>query len=461
MESSGRTRTRWSLLAATLGVQAVLLCAGWFWLFVHLRSEISRSIEQFVCATNISTMSRFSELLRDFDTDATEFGTPDWQELQSLVEEFELPAGAYVSLLDDEGRVVCHPRLGPAPAYRFSNVAGVPFTESQTRRARTIGDVAENEVVTGRATLHFGNAEYIATTRIPRLGLQVVAHQPEAGLAPIGSVLTTRLAFVGLLVSAVILTFTGLTAGTLISRFQKRIEDVNHNLEDEVARRVGEALRARNAMIFGLAKLAEYRDTDTGTHLQRICTYSTLLARELRDQFSEITDEWIERLGVAASLHDIGKVGIPDRILLKPGKLDPEERRIMEKHAEIGGETLVAIQRQLGDDPMIEMATRIALGHHERWDGGGYPYSISGEQIPLEARIVSLADVYDALTTKRVYKDAMSHEKATSIIFEGAGTQFDQRIVAAFERMQKQFDVTRRCLQPDEAMATHLERLAA
>ena len=214
-------------------------------------------------------------------------------------------------------------------------------------------------------------------------------------------------------------------------------------------------------MIVGLAKLAEYRDTDTGTHLQRICTYSTLLARELRDQFSEITDEWIERLGVAASLHDIGKVGIPDRILLKPGKLDPEERRIMEKHAEIGGETLVAIQRQLGDDPMIEMATRIALGHHERWDGGGYPYSISGEQIPLEARIVSLADVYDALTTKRVYKDAMSHEKATSIIFEGAGTQFDQRIVAAFERMQKQFDVTRRCLQPDEAMATHLERLAA
>jgi putative two-component system response regulator len=195
--------------------------------------------------------------------------------------------------------------------------------------------------------------------------------------------------------------------------------------------RQADALRARNTLIFGLAKLAESRDTDTGEHLERIAAYCRVLAEQLRGRVPTLTDDWIHSLQLGSSLHDIGKVGIPDQVLLKPGKLTPEERLVIERHPAIGAEALAAILERDRGDELLQMARNIAASHHERWDGKGYPAGLGGEAIPLEARIVSVADVYDALTSQRVYKPAMPHAEALKIIVAGRGTQFDPQVVDA------------------------------
>jgi cyclic di-GMP phosphodiesterase len=196
------------------------------------------------------------------------------------------------------------------------------------------------------------------------------------------------------------------------------------------AARQADALHSRNTLIFGLAKLAESRDTDTGEHLERIAAYCRLLAEQLRVPHG-LTGEWIRNLQLASSLHDIGKVGIPDGVLLKPGRLTPEERLIIERHPDIGATALDAILARGRPDELLQMARNIAASHHERWDGTGYPGRLAGTDIPLEARIVSVADVYDALTTQRIYKPALSHEESVRIIAGGRGTQFDPEVVDA------------------------------
>jgi HD-GYP domain-containing protein (c-di-GMP phosphodiesterase class II) len=227
-------------------------------------------------------------------------------------------------------------------------------------------------------------------------------------------------------------------------RYHDTVERANTELQREVACQVREGLAKRNALIFGLAKLADYRDTDTGAHLERIGLYARLLAKRLRPSHACIDESWIERLALASSLHDIGKVGIPDRILLKPGRLNDEERAEMEKHTLIGADTLIAIRQKLGPDAFIDMGVEIALQHHEKWDGTGYPFGLAGDDISLAARIVAMADFYDAVTSKRVYKDAMSHEATHDLIVSLRGTHFDPEIVDAFLDCSKRFDTIRR-----------------
>lgn len=226
---------------------------------------------------------------------------------------------------------------------------------------------------------------------------------------------------------------------SILQKFDGEISDIHRQLTEALLKRTRELSDTQNGVIFGLAKLAESRDNDTGDHLERIRGYVVLLANELRRDFPEIDDEFVEHLSFASSLHDIGKVGIPDAVLLKPGRLNEMERKIMEFHTVIGGECLQAIQRRLGRDEFLRMAHDIAISHHERWDGTGYPHRLSGEQIPLAARILSVADVYDALTSKRPYKAPMTHEHSCRLIREGSGTQFDARIVAAFSRRADEF----------------------
>jgi len=237
----------------------------------------------------------------------------------------------------------------------------------------------------------------------------------------------------------------------IFRRYDTALERINATLEQEVNDRLAQTLKTRHSLILGLAKLADYRDTDTGRHLDRISTFSCMIAEHVRHDYPEIDDDWIECLRLASSLHDIGKVGIPDRILLKAGSLTQDERAIIERHAQIGADTLAAIRDRLGPDPLIDMSHEIAMGHHERWDGRGYPKSVGEDEIPLAARIVSLADVYDALTSARVYKQAFPHEKARRIILEGAGTQFDPHIVAAFDELNEQFDIVRRALHTGDS----------
>lgn len=220
-------------------------------------------------------------------------------------------------------------------------------------------------------------------------------------------------------------------------------------------------LRTRDAVIFGLAKLAESRDPDTGHHLERIAIYSNRLAEAMRRHphfADEITPTFMKLLGVSSALHDIGKVGVEDAILLKPGRLTDEERQKIQQHTVFGGRCIEQIEARLGTSNFLSMAREIALYHHERWDGTGYPHRLQGTEIPLAARIIAVADVYDALSVRRVYKEPFRHEKCVRIIREGAGTQFDPRIVEVFLQIESEFrryalEMSDMCF-PDEESAT-------
>jgi putative two-component system response regulator len=211
---------------------------------------------------------------------------------------------------------------------------------------------------------------------------------------------------------------------------------------DESLMKTRELIQTRDAIVFGLAKLAESRDPETGQHLERIALYSTRLASaalrtpKYRNQNAATL---VKTIGISSSLHDIGKVGIEDAILLKPGRLTPQERIRMQEHARLGGECIRMIEHRLGHSNFLAMAGEIAFHHHERWDGNGYPAGLAGDQIPLAARIVAIADVYDALSSRRVYKEAYSHDECVEIISEEAGKQFDPDLVHIFLKIEHQF----------------------
>lgn len=202
------------------------------------------------------------------------------------------------------------------------------------------------------------------------------------------------------------------------------------------------SLENKNLLVFTLAKLAESRDCETGAHLERMREYSRILAEHLsktQRYADEIDADYVQTIYLTSPLHDIGKVGIPDHILLKPGKLTAEEFEVMKQHALIGSQTLDAALHAYPSARYLRVARDIAKSHHEKFNGTGYPSGLAGESIPLCARIVAVADVYDALTTKRVYKDAFSHEVAKEIIVKGRGTDFDPDVVDAFLAEEENF----------------------
>ena len=207
------------------------------------------------------------------------------------------------------------------------------------------------------------------------------------------------------------------------------------------------SLETRDMTIFALARLAESRDSETGLHLERVRNYVKLLAAELRkvpELAPIMTMDFADLLYDTSPLHDIGKVAIPDAILLKPGKLTPEEYAIMKRHAQIGAETLNEVLRSYPGAAFLEMARDVAATHHEKFDGTGYPQGLCGEEIPWSGRIMALADVYDAITSKRVYKEAASHAHATAVIREESGRHFDPRLVQAFLARESDIHTLRR-----------------
>ena len=206
--------------------------------------------------------------------------------------------------------------------------------------------------------------------------------------------------------------------------------------------RLAERNEARDATILALAKLAENRDPDTGAHLERVQSYCRLLAGTLAetDKYANVIDHrFIDALVHSSPLHDIGKVGIPDQILLKPGKLDDDEFETMKRHTVIGGNTIRTIIEQGRDQPFLKMGMDIAFSHHEKYDGTGYPDGLKGDAIPLAARILAVADVYDALTTKRVYKPPIPHDQSVAIIRDESGSHFDPDVVEAFNQREAEF----------------------
>lgn len=205
--------------------------------------------------------------------------------------------------------------------------------------------------------------------------------------------------------------------------------------------------KSRTTAILALAKLSEFRDKDTGNHLERMREYSQILAKKLAtkpEYKNYISTHYIDDIYLSSILHDIGKVGIPDDVLLKPGKLTYDEFEIMKRHAVYGGDAIQKSEKLTnGGQSFLSLGKAIAYHHHEKWDGSGYPYGLKGGDIPLSARIVALADVYDALTSKRCYKSAFSHEKAKEIIVQGSGRHFDPEVVDAFLSTEKTFQETR------------------
>ena len=225
-----------------------------------------------------------------------------------------------------------------------------------------------------------------------------------------------------------------------VRHYQEELQRQNEVLEDRVRERTRDLVDSQREVVLRLARAAEYRDQETGNHVLRVSHFGQPVARNLG-----MDSESRERFFLTSALHDLGKIGIPDRVLLKPGRLDAEEWAIVKRHCAIGAGILTADHPVVhglasgipepapqGPNPFLLEAATIALSHHERWDGGGYPHGLAGEEIPLAARIVTLVDVYDALTSRRLYRGAMEEAAALAIIQEGVGTQFDPRVHEAF-----------------------------
>jgi putative two-component system response regulator len=224
--------------------------------------------------------------------------------------------------------------------------------------------------------------------------------------------------------------------------YQETLKRMNLELMEKL-------ISTQDITIVALAKLAEFRDPETGEHLERMREYTRLIAHKLRElpkYHHYISDRYIENLYKSSPLHDIGKVGIRDDILLKPGRLSLDEFELMKLHTTIGGDALATATQFSGlDRSFLDMGKEIAYSHHEKWNGMGYPKGLHGEQIPLSARILAIADVYDALTSKRVYKEAFSHEQAHRIIVDECEAHFDPDVLNAFLALEEQFiDVRKR-----------------
>jgi len=230
---------------------------------------------------------------------------------------------------------------------------------------------------------------------------------------------------------------------TTLKAAEDYLRNRNELLEIEVEKRTRKMQEMQDATIVILASLVETRDNETGNHVRRTQHYVKALARKL--QFhpafaAYLVEHQIDILFKSAALHDIGKVGIPDSILLKPGKLDPDEFEIMKTHTTLGHDAIENAERQLGITvEFLACAKEIALSHQEKWDGSGYPRELAGHAIPISARLMAVADVYDALTSRRVYKDAMGHDQAVTIILEGKSRHFDPDVVQAFVEIAGEF----------------------
>ena len=236
------------------------------------------------------------------------------------------------------------------------------------------------------------------------------------------------------------------------------LRDQNDFLEQEVQRRTREVVAIQDVTIQAMASLAETRDNETGNHIRRTQHYVRLLAELLRDhpRFNPfLNDDSIRQLFRSAPLHDIGKIGIPDHILLKPGRFTPEEFEIMKTHTTLGRDAIQRAEDQLGlSVDFLRMAKEIAYSHQEKWDGSGYPQGLVGEEIPMSARLMAVADVYDALISRRVYKAGMPHEQAVEIIRQGRASHFDPDVCDVFLTNAEQFHlIAERFADSDQDMA--------
>ena len=436
-------KSRFFLVALLVSSQAACLGFGVLWATGWLWTAFESVVHQHVSAKGQALAHSLAVRTAELRLDTVEPGTAGWARLQALSKAANIPHEGFACIMRaDSGAMVCHPELETDPGLlRLFPGRCLLMTDAGAKPITTTIDEArstESRVVTGKVELD-GELHVFTGFGLPSLNAVLAVYQSDLAIDQFIASTIRPVMQVGYALTAFILGATGIITIFLINRYEAGLLEANLKLEQKVNERTRSLVRTRNAVIFGLAKLAESRDSDTGEHLERIRSYVTILASEIAKTNPEIDRKYVADLAVASSLHDIGKVGIPDSVLLKPGKLTKTERQAMELHTMLGSECLAAIQQQLEEDDFLELAQQIAAAHHEQWDGSGYPLGIQGKQIPLAARIVALADVYDALTTSRPYKDPVSHAETREWIATRYGTHFDPAVVEAFVAREEDF----------------------
>lgn len=436
-----KIKYRWTLAVMIAAGQFVCLSMAVLWL-AHWTEDRAR---ERTCESMLAAIGEVAQsagnVIEAVDANARPNERACWVDLQNALARCRLPFdGRIIIISASDGSVLCHPDLDTNPSVRnWSPGLALMHGESVTGRVMDVPAYGKT-AATGWMTDPDGRVQLLAVRDLPARGAKLLVRQPVAGADQIAREQVFPIRATGVSVAAVLSLFVVLLTMAITQRYENKLAAINGNLERIVEKRSRSLLNTRDAVIFGLAKLAESRDDQTGEHLERIRVYVELLARHLAVASKRLTSDQVRLIAQASSLHDIGKVGVPDSVLLKPGPLTPFERREIEKHTEIGGNCLLALKNRLGEDDFLETACEIAFAHHERWDGDGYPLGLRGDAIPLSARIVAVADVYDALTSDRVYKSAASHTQAAQAIIDGAGTQFDPAVVAAFIARQADFE---------------------
>jgi HD-GYP domain-containing protein (c-di-GMP phosphodiesterase class II) len=356
-------------------------------------------------------------------------------QIQGLWSPQDQPSEAVVTVVDARWRVVVSQSHAPGTQLSWS---ASPAAENAARTASPVGG---QRAAWGVVRTPSGEDLAVAYPTSRRDGY-VLVHRPASSLAAAVDTVSTSLWQAGALTVLWTMGLLSVVAYLVIAPPFERSIRCRAQSDAAVLRQAEAMSRMRDAVIFGLVKLTESRDSDTGYHLERIALFSSRLALALRrrPEFrQEITPEFVRLIEISSILHDIGKVGVEDSVLLKPGRLTPLERRRMQRHANIGGQCLLDIEQRLGSSNFLQMAREIAFYHHERWDGLGYPRGLKGEQIPLAARIVAVCDVYEALASKRIYKDPLPHDQCVEYIRQQAGKHFDPRIAETFVQVAAQF----------------------
>ena len=365
-------------------------------------------------------------------------------EITRLCQQTKIPHDGFVSLIRNDGTLICD-SLPKNATLELGDAPGLAQLKQNANTSLSLLDAlkttAQRQQETVAGNMEFGGREFrVTAVNIPELNAALAVAIPEEKLSAMVAELITPLMHVGFILIAAVVGATALCTMFLVRRFDSTLLEVSTSVEREVDRRTHALQRSRNAVVFGLSKLAESRDKDAGHHLEHLRTYVTILASELAKHNSKIDHHYVANLAIASALHDVGKMGVPDAVILKLGKLTAAERRAMQMHTVLGDECLAAVERMFGDqDQFLKLAREVAASHHEQWDGSGYPHGLQGKEIPLSARIVARADVYDALTSHRAYRPAASHAEAREWIVSHYGSQFDPEVVEAFIAREADF----------------------
>lgn len=435
------TSTRaWLLVASILTTQLACMVAGVYAYASWQEYQWRRLLDAHHIAYNRAMVAHTADQLAErMPADSAADSDVQLQMLQRTVEITPVPDSWELSVIDAGGRLVADRRLREQPD--LSNVQPGHWLLTDDDGQKPLSALlatAGDKVIAGQVQTPAG-IHLVAAQRINESPYAILVHKRLGALGVSVSAVTAPFRRVGLLVAIGLVLSTGLVTNRIVRRYENRVAALNSKLERKLFRRTSALVQTRDAVMFGLAQLADSRDQETGEHIARLQKLSALLAREMRGVHSEIDDAWVGRLRLAAALHDIGKVGVPDAILLKPGPLTEDERAVMQRHTTIGAECLATIGARLGDNDFLAMAREIALYHHEWFNGGGYPHGLSGSEIPLSARIVAVADVYDAVSSTRVYKAGQSHEAVRDLLVSYSGRQFDPDVVKAFLRVEREF----------------------